>query len=641
MLLVQESEQKEIAENILKTLLKLTVPVPVRERERSVEVTVEMALTMVVLAFVIVLFIFEWVRVDVVGILMMVLLPLIGLVSPKEAFIGLSSNAVCSIIAVIIIGAGLDKTGVMNQVAGPLIKLAGRSEKRVMVLISGTVGIISSMMQNIGAAALFLPATQRIAKRLDMPVSRILMPMGFCAIIGGTITLVGASPTILLNDLMVLGGEKLEPFGLFTQTPIGICLLASAIIYFILFGKFILPAADGTADKGVTASLMEEYQALDTLFEVHVPNDFKGPRTLEDLDIRTKFLVTVIGVSQTAKKEKNFVPRSKDRISPNDDLAIVGREKNVRKLAGEYGWEVRNGLEIFSESLSRTNAGMAETVISPRSELIGKSLSEIHFKDLYGVNPVALFKGNKIFYSGLTKIRLQMGDTLLLQGPWERFHILKNRPQPRALTFATPLEGEILRPQKAKLAVAWLAVALCQIIFFKIQLSVALMSGALGMIITGVLSVDEAYRAVDWMTVFLLAGLIPLGIAFEKTGTAAFIANGILELIGHPTPIVLLTVVGIMTSFFTLVISNVGATVLLVPLCMNMAVIAGGDPRMAALVVGLSASNTFVLPTHQVNALIMRPGGYRTVDYAKAGAVMTVIFLTVELSIIRLFYGIQ
>jgi len=184
---------------------------------------------MIVLAFVIILFVFEWVRVDVVGIMMMVMLPLIGLISPREAFVGLSSNAVCSIIAVIIIGAGLDKTGVMNQVAGPIIRFAGRSEKKIVILVSATVGLISSMMQNIGAAALFLPATQRISKRMGIPISRILMPMGFCAIIGGTITLVGASPTILLNDLMVLGGKKLEPFGLFTQTPIGICLLSSAI----------------------------------------------------------------------------------------------------------------------------------------------------------------------------------------------------------------------------------------------------------------------------------------------------------------------------------------------------------------------------------------------------------------------------
>jgi di/tricarboxylate transporter len=603
--------------------------------------TPEMILTMIVLVFVIVLFIFEWVRVDVVGILMMVLLPLAGLISPKEAFVGLSSNAVCSIIAVIIIGAGLDKTGVMNQVAGPIIKLAGKSEKRIMILISGTVGIISSMMQNIGAAALFLPAAQRIAKRMEVPVSRILMPMGFCAIIGGTITLVGASPTILLNDLMVLGTEKLEPFGLFTQTPIGICLLVSAILYFTLFGKLILPSAEGEIDRGVTASLLEAYSPLGTVIELHVSDNFQGPESLEKLAIRERFLTTVVAIHQAAKNEKIFVPHRTDTIMPGDDIAVVGREKNISALSAEYGWQIREGLEVFSESLSRTSAGMAETIVSPRSELINKTLSEIHFKALYGVNPVALSKGRKIFYSGLTGIPLEMGDTLLLQGPWERFHILKNQPQPRALSFATPLEGEILRPKKAKLACTWLAVALLQIIIFKVQLSVALMSGALGMIITGVLSIDEAYRAVDWMTVFLLAGLIPLGIAFEKTGTAALIAQSVLALIGKPSPIVLLAVVGLMTSFFTLVISNVGATVLLVPLCMNMAVMAGGDPRMAALVVGLSASNTFVLPTHQVNALVMRPGGYRTVDYAKAGLVMTAIFLTVELTILYFFYGIQ
>ncbi len=602
--------------------------------------TPEMIMTMIVLVLVICLFVFEWVRVDVVGILMMVLLPTIGLITPKEAFVGLSSNAVCSIIAVIIIGAGLDKTGVMNKVAKPILSLAGKSESKIILLISGTVGIISSMMQNIGAAALFLPVTQRISKRLGIPTSRLLMPMGFCAIIGGTITLVGASPTILLNDLMVLGGERLEPFGLFTQAPIGICLLLTALAYFIFFGKFILPAGTGKFNKGASEILVKEYQGVNNTVELHVPEGTGTIGILEDLNIRPKFLVTVIGISSPSARSTNHIPHSYEEISPKDDIAVAGKRENIEQLAKEYGWQIKDSLETFAESLANTHSGMAETVVSPRSELIGKTLSEVDFKELFGLNPLVLFKDNKKYYSGLTKIKLSMGDTLLLQGPWEKFHILKNRPQPRALIFSSPLEGEILRPKKAALAVIWLLVALLQIIFFKVQLSVALMSGALGMIITGVLNIDEAYLSVDWMTVFLLAGLIPLGIAFEKTGTAAFIAQGVLAFIGHPPPIFLLAVIGIMTSFFTLVISNVGATVLLVPLCMNMAVMAGGDPRMAALVVGLSASNTFILPTHQVNALIMRPGGYRTIDYAKAGAVMTVLFLFVELLVIYFFYGI-
>jgi Na+/H+ antiporter NhaD/arsenite permease-like protein len=206
--------------------------------------TADMVMTLIVLAFAVILFVFEWVRVDVVGIMMMVLLPLIGLVSPKQAFMGLASNAVVSIIAVIIIGAGLDKTGVMNKVAGPIIKLAGRSERRVMALVSGTVGIISSMMQNIGAAALFLPATQRISKRLDIPISRLLMPMGFCAIIGGTLTLVGASPTILLNDLMVLGKNS-SPSAFLPRRP-----LASASSQVQLFTSWCWASSSCPLPKG-------------------------------------------------------------------------------------------------------------------------------------------------------------------------------------------------------------------------------------------------------------------------------------------------------------------------------------------------------------------------------------------------------
>jgi di/tricarboxylate transporter len=178
------------------------------------------------------------------------------------------------------------------------------------------------------------------------------------------------------------------------------------------------------------------------------------------------------------------------------------------------------------------------------------------------------------------------------------------------------------------------------ILGFKVQLSIALLGGALGMILTGVLSIDEAYDSVDWMTVFLLGGLIPLGIAFEKTGAANFIATTIMNAIGTVSPIILLTVIGLLTSFFTLVASNVGATVLMVPLAMNMAVTAGADPRMAALVVAVACSNTFVLPTHQVNALIMRPGGYKTIDYFRAGTGMTIIYMIVMMSMIYFFYGI-
>jgi di/tricarboxylate transporter len=238
--------------------------------------------------------------------------------------------------------------------------------------------------------------------------------------------------------------------------------------------------------------------------------------------------------------------------------------------------------------------------------------------------------------TGASDIDLRIGDVVLFQGSWERLKALRDEG---LFIFTTPIDVEELKPEKAILAGFWFSVAISMVIFLDIQLSVCLMTGALGMIIFRVLSIDEAYHSVDWRTIFLLAGLIPLGIATEKTGTAAWIAHQVIGALGGSVPeIVLLTVIAVLSTGFTLVISNVGATVLLVPLVVNLASAAGSDPRMAALVVGMATSNSFILPTHQVNALYMGPGRYRSVDFMKAGGVLSAIFIAVLIAAIYLFY---
>jgi len=595
-------------------------------------------LVMIVLVMAILMFIFEWVRVDVVGIIMMVILPLLHLVTPKEAISGLSSNAVVSIIAVIIIGAGLDKTGAMNVLARILLRFAGKSESRIMLLISGTVAFISSFMQNIGAAALFMPATKRICRQTNIPVSRILMPMGFLAIIGGCITLIGSSPLILLNDVMKISDPNAEPFGLFSVTPVGLALVFAALGYFLLLGRFVLPSGQGEEVSGpMSSSLKRTYQDIGSLFEIQVPESFDEANTLAGLEIRPHFLVTLVGIAK-AEGTTNFIPMPTDIIGPGDVLAVNGAPEMVAKMARSFGWVIKEDLELFAEHLSPNNAGIMEVIISPRSDLTTTTIRASEFRQKYGVNPVALFRGNKTYVAGISTMILETGDALLLQGRWGKFHFLKEKHD---LIFTEDVQGEILRTDKIKVAVGCLLLSLILIMIFHIQLSIALLTGALGMILTKVLSIDEAYNSVDWMTVFLLAGLIPLGIAFEKTGAAQLIAESIMAAMGTVSPLVLLTVIAILTSFFTLVVSNVGATVLMVPLAMNMAGSAGADPRIAALVVAVACSNTFVLPTHQVNALVMRPGGYRTIDYFKAGSGMTIIYLVVMMAAIYLFYGIS
>jgi di/tricarboxylate transporter len=344
--------------------------------------TQEIGVTLAVMAVAIVLFITNAVRVDVVGIIMVVTLPLLNIIEAKEAISGFSSNAVISIIAVIIIGAALDKTGVMNILAKQILKLAGKSETRIIALISGTVAFISSFMQNIGAAALFMPATFRISRQLNFPVSRVLMPMGFCAIIGGCLTLVGSSPLILLNDLMekwyidnaqnpALTEKVFEPFGLFTVTPMGVALVAAGILYFVLFGRFILPKKQ--AEEGssfISADLIGTYgNHIGKIFELEVPETFQEQK-LEVLKIRENYLSFLIGIERKNGK-KIMTPIWDDMVKAGDVIAVVSTPQHIEKLAEDLNLGIKYDLEVFSEELSLDNSGIMEAMIPPRSSLIG------------------------------------------------------------------------------------------------------------------------------------------------------------------------------------------------------------------------------------------------------------------------------
>jgi di/tricarboxylate transporter len=599
--------------------------------------TLDMILVMTMIVIAIFLFIVEWVRVDVVAIIMMVTLPLLHLVSPKEAFVGLSSNAVVSIIAVIIIGAGLDRTGVINKLVTPVLRIAGNSSSRIIIFISLTVAMISSFMQNIGAAALFLPAVQRISKKQNIPLSRLLMPIGFSAILGGTVTLVGSSPLILLNDLLI--PFNLKPFNLFDVTPIGLALVASGILCFILLGRFILPQGDAhDLEKGADSEQhAHASEKIDDYFELSTPEDFshyRDPLLVEDL--RRRYLVNVIAITEPPDF-KVISPSPDMEVRSGIDLVVCGQKKDVSRMAASEGMTLKKTIDKFKNNLNALNSGTVEAVVAPRSWLIGKNLAEINFQDRFRITPLSIYRQENTYRVKLDDIQFQVGDVISLYGAWKR---LKELQHEGGLLFSLPSDMDYMRPGKALWAGIWLIVALGMIMGFNIQLSVSLMTGALGMILTQVLTIDEAYQSVDWRTIFLLAGLIPLGIATEKTGTAAWIATTVLNIIGDVSPIMLLTVIGVLSTMFTLVISNVGATVLLVPLVVNMAIAAHTDPRMAALVVGLATSNSFMLPTHQVNALYMGPGHYRTIDFLKAGVVVSIVFVIVMILMINLVYGV-
>lgn len=611
-------------------------------------ITTEMMIVFSLLGVAIFLFVFDLLRVDLVGLLMMVLLPLTGVLSAEQAIAGLSSNAVVSIIAVMILGAGLNKTGVMNAVAAQIIKVVGRSENRIMAVISLTVAFISSFMQNIGAAALFMPATMRISRQLNFSASKILMPMGFCAIIGGCLTLVGSSPLIMLNDLMegwwlnnpeVHADQPFTPFNLLAVTPIGIALLLAAIAYFAIFGKKLLPEEVCSIDDDscMDRRLQEIYGAeVGQSYELAVPAYYPH-QTLGELEIRPKYHITVVGIAKNDGYLKDFAPTKDSVVEANDSLWVMSCEKNIQRLVEEQGWVIKPEHDVFADENFPDESGVVEGVVIPHSNLSQHTMEELQFRHLYQINPLAIVRGDEIIMDKINVTKLQQGDTILMQGRWSQFRLLTDQLD---IALIDDIRGEELKPERTRCAVFFVIMALTLAMVFEVKLSIALLSGALGMIITRIIPADRAYEAVDWRTVFLLSGLIPLGTAFEATGAAAYLAQKVLGAVGDPSPLVLLLVISLLTAFFSLVASNVGATVLMIPLAMNMAADIGSDPLVAALVVAVSASNTFILPTHQVNALIMRPGGYRTKDYMRAGLGMTVLYTGVLALSLKVFYNI-
>jgi di/tricarboxylate transporter len=625
----------------------------------AVEFTTEMAIVLGLLGFTVFLFVSEIIRIDLAALLVLVVVGILSYVPGLERiadvnhlFDGFASNAVISIIAVMIVGAGLDKTGIMNKVAAAILKHGGTSEARVLPIVSGTVGFISSFLQNVGAAALFLPVVSRISVRSGIPLSRLLMPMGFCAILGGTMTMVGSSPLILLNDLILTANEglpddlKMEPFGLFSVTPIGAALIATGIIYFLVLGRYVLPNVSDSVDvasgHGTSEYLERVYGLHAQVFEVDVPEN--SPLVGEILaDINNENNIYIISTFYRGKA--SMIQILTAEIAAPCRLAIMGSELAVRNFVKRYGLKLRPQLDVFVEEFAPTNAGVAELVIPPDSKLIGKSPRDLLLRKTYGLGLMAIHRGEETLSHVKTEdheatqiglVPFHAGDMLVAHTRWDNLTRLKRDRDFIVVTADFPQDE--LRPHKVSWAILFFLISLGLILFTDVRLSLCLLTGAVGMLLTRVLSIDEAYNAVGWNTVFLLASLIPLGQAVQNTGTAEWIAQQILAILDGWPIWSLQAGVAVLATIFSLVMSNVGATVLLVPLAVSIAVAAGANPALFALTVAISTSNSFIIPTHQVNALIMGPAGYKVIDFVKSGGIMTILFLVVSLIMLNVVF---
>ena len=594
--------------------------------------TLDIALVLAVVAGTSILLVTERLRVDVVALLVLLAVAWLGFVTPAQAFSGLASNAVVAVIAVMILSYGLDRSGITRLLTAPILRIAGRSESRLITLMSAAAGVLSGFMQNIGAAALFLPTLVRLSRTEGISLPRTLMPVGFAAILGGCLTMVASGPLIILNDL--LRQRELQAYGFFAVTPIGVVLLAGGIAYFLLIGRRLLPRDSAGASTSPQQELVNAWDLPTTISCFAIPEE--SPLIGETLESAN--LWEAYGLHLLALEEGNdvlYAPWRYTTFTAGQQVALLGSQQDAEHFAAQNGlYYLGDGCHLGRLLTNGDEAGFAELVVRPRADVRGRTLREIALRKTVGVEPILLLRSGNEQRSDFSDVPLSPGDTLVVFGPWATLAVLQ---RDRNFVPVSKVEGGVKRTRKPWAAVACFMLGI-GLAASGIQLSLGLFSGALAMILLGVITIDEAYHAIDWRTVFLLAGLIPLGIAMESTGTAAYVAQAAAGVASGSHPFLLFLVIGTLATLFSLLMSNVAATVVLVPLVIAISATAGLDPRPLALMVAICASNSFVLPTHQVNALYMGPGGYRNSDYLKVGSVMSVFFLLIAASIIHLCY---
>ena len=585
----------------------------------------EIIIVLSIMAFTIFMLVTEKVRIDVTAIITMLALSWSGILTSSEALSGFSSNAVVAMIAVMILGEGVARTGMMSRFSKWLLKRVGTKKSTVLGSLSLSVGTLSGVIQNIGAAALFLPSIIDIARRIKVSASELIMPIGFMAIIGGTLTMVGSGHLILTNDL--LEAANLEPYGLFAVTPVGVALLVAAIVFFLFFGKFFLPqgSPDGKLEQTEQEKVIEAFNLKKDIRYFKIP---KGSaivnQTVEQSGIWNTYDINILALSHD--KHADYAPWRETEFNDGQIMALYGEEVRVSRFVADYNLEAVQTHPMFENLDDPEESGFVEVIVPPRSELVGQSIRQFSMRKRYAVEPIMLFSDGQRVEGDFSDHKIKTGDTFIIYGPWSHIKRLQSTDP---FVVATPFSVEDKRPAKTWQAAGsfLLAIVLAMSGF---SISISFLTGAIVMILTNVMSIQDAYKAIEWKVVFLLVGLIPLGIAMQNSGTAEFLAESVMLIVDGSHLLVLLFTVALLATGFSLVMSNVGAVVVLAPLVVGIGMIAGVDPRPLVLLAAVNAGNSFILPTHQVNALMMTAGGYKTKDYFKAGGGMTVVFLFVS-----------
>jgi di/tricarboxylate transporter len=596
-----------------------------------------LVITLAIAGAAIVLLLTERLRADLVALLVVVALGASGVLTSEETFSGFSRSAVITLLAIFILAAGLERTGITRRVGDVLVRIAGQSEQRLVVTVMLAAAFLSLFMNNIAAAAVLLPAVSGAAKRSGVNPSRLLMPLAFGTILGGMATLL-TTTNIVVSSL--LRDRGLAGFGLLDFAPLGLPLVAAGIAYMALWGRRLLPTrspAEMMEDlQRQEASLAEVYHLGETLARAGVPpGSALVGLTLAGSRLREAHGVTVLAIEREGRILR--APSPDQRLQAEDVLLLSG-ELDAPGLAGDLDplpprhWRERD--------LESRSVVLVEAVLAPRSDLIGRTLRETRFRERYGMSVVAVWRAGRSLRTGLTDLELQLGDALLLQGERDRLPIL--RAEPDLIVLDRGLDEPPPSRRRGRLALAVMIVTLLVAATGVIGVAEAMLGGALAMILIGALTLDDAYQSIEWRSIFLVAGMLPLGTAMTKTGAADLITHGLISVLGGAGPPALLAGLVVLAILLTQAMNGAAVAAVVAPIAIQTATRIGADPRSFAMGVALATSVAFLTPLGSpVNILVMGPGGYRFRDYLRAGLPLTVLLFALIVGLLPLVWPLR
>lgn len=589
--------------------------------------TTQIAIVLCLLFLALVLFAVERIPIEIVSIVLVMAMIITKTLTVPEAFAGFGNDIVITIAGLFVLTGGLAKTGVVDIIGRRLQHLAGASEFRVAALIMVAAALSAAVMKNTTTTAMFLPVVLGIAARKSISPSRLLIPLAFGAILGGTCTLIGTSTNLAVSGALPRYG--LAPFSMFELTKVGVPIVGVGMLYMLLLGLRLLPRRE--SEK----SLTEQYHVRQYMTEVIVLDD--SPligKTLAEARISDDLDLTVLGILRGAKQYR-IAPHPNEEIKADDLLLVQGRVEDILRVKSEAGIEIKPDFRLSDALLEGSDVELFEAMVPKGSDFVGRSLERLQFQKRYQLVVLAINRHGVNLLSKLSKVRIRFGDVLLIQG--NREHVESLAVDDRVLLLEEISERQA-RPSKRRWALTAFGVFILFSVTHLVPLPVAVLVGVLILLGSRSLRTSEIYEMIDWRLIILIACMISFGLAMEKSGADQFLADLIIKATGGYGPIAVLAGFFIMTVALTQPMSNQAAALVMLPIAVKSALVLGLNPRTFAVAVTYAASCSFLTPLEPACVLVYTPGRYRFFDFVKVGSLLTIFVFAIVMWLVPVFW---